>query len=133
MQQSQVGINTINHIANRNVVIEMVTMKQYHTNRGYQQGNKIKIFLSNIKSKRVVAQTIIHEMTHYYYNIGNCQHAEAICFAMEKMHALNRDYLTEEEWKKMVQLAIDNYPELEWEDGGYGDFKQFDFVRRATK
>ena len=68
-----------------------------------------------------------------YYNIGNCQHAEAICFAMEKMHALNRDYLTEEEWKKMVQLAIDNYPELEWEDGGYGDFKQFDFVRRATK
>lgn len=32
---------------------------------------------------------------------------------------------------KMVHrsTAIDNYPELEWEDGGYGDFKQFDFVR----
>ncbi len=97
MQKSAIGIDTINHIVNSDVIIEMVNEKQYHTNRCYQQGNKIKIFLSNIKNTRVVAQTVIHEMTHYYYNIGNCQHAEAICFAMEKMHIVNRDYLTEDE------------------------------------
>lgn len=133
MQQSPIGISTINHIANSKVVIELINEKQYHTNRGYQQGNIIKIFLSNIKNKRVGAQTIIHEMTHYYYDIGGCQHAEAICFAMEKMHIENRNYLTEDEWNKMVMLSVDNYPELEWEDGGYGDFKQFDFVRRTVE
>ena len=68
-------------------------------------------------------------MTHYYYNIGGCQHAEAVCFAMEKMHIAGRDYLTKEEWDKMVKLAVDNYPEYEWEAGGYGDSTKFDFVR----
>lgn len=72
-------------------------------------------------------------MTHYHYGIGGCQHAEAVCFAMEKMHLLNRNYLTEEKWSQMVKLAVDNYPEYEWEDGGYGDFKQFDFVRGSSK
>lgn len=129
MQKSQVGKKTINHIANSNVLIEMINEKQIHTNRGEQRGNKIRIYLQNIKSERVGAQTVIHEMTHFYYQIGNCQHAEAVCFAMEKMHLLNRDYLTEEEWNQMVKLAVDNYPEYEWEDGGYGNFNQFNFVR----
>ena len=43
------------------------------------------------------------------------------------------DFLTVEEWNQMVQLAKDNYRELEWESGGYGNFKQFDFVRRTIK
>lgn len=102
------------------------------TYRGDQRGHIINIYLSNIKSKRVGAQTIIHEMTHYHYGIGQCQHAEAVCFAMEKMHILNRSYLTEE-WNQMVKLAVDNYPELEWENGGYGDYEQFDFVRRNAE
>lgn len=129
MQQSPVGISTINHILNSKATIELINEGQNHLNRGEQQGNTIRIFLSNIKSRRVAAQTVIHEMTHYYYNIGQCQHAEAICFAMEKMHLEKRDYLTKEEWNKMVRLAVDNYPELEWENGGYGNFEQFDFVK----
>lgn len=133
MQTSKVGKKAINHIANSNVLIEMINEEQIHTNRGEQRGNKIRIYLQNIKSERVGAQTVIHEMTHFYYQIGNCQHAEAVCFAMEKMHLLNRDYLTEEEWNQMVKLAVDNYPEYEWEEGGYGDFSQFNFVRRKSE
>ena len=38
-----------------------------------------------------------------------------ICFAMEKMHLLKRDYLTKSEWDYVTQLAIDNYPEYDWE------------------
>ena len=129
MNSSIIGKRVIENIENSNVFINLNNAKQLHTNRGEQIGNKIEIYLSNIKNKRVVAQTIIHEMTHYYYNIGYCQHAEAICFAMEKMHLLNRDYLTDDEWSQMVRLAVDNYPELEWEDGGYGNFEQFDFVK----
>lgn len=63
------------------------------------------------------------EIKHSWYG-------KAICFAMEKMHILNRDYLTPEEWEQMVKLVVDNYPELKWEDGGYGNFKQFNFVRK---
>lgn len=129
MAESPIGQKTIDFIEKDNVAIQLDNNKQYHSNRGYQQGNTIKIFLDNTGSKLIAAQTIIHEMTHYHYNIGNCQHAEAVCFAMEKMHKERRDYLYKDEWERMVKLAVDNYPELEWEAGGYGNFKQFDFVR----
>lgn len=46
---------------------------------------------------------------------------------------LGRDYLTEDEWNAMLKLAVDNYPELEWEKGGYEDYNQFNFVRRKTE
>lgn len=130
MQTSEVGRNTIHYIAYSDVKIRMINQVQMFSYRGEQHGNMINIYLSNIKNRRVGAQTIIHEITHYHYGIGHCQHAEAICFAMEKMHILNRNYLTEEEWDQMVKLAADNYPELEWEKGGYGDYEQFDFVRK---
>lgn len=133
MQTSEVGRDTIHRIAYSDVKISMINHAQLFDYRGEQQGNNVKIYLANIKNRKVGAQTIIHEMTHYYYGIGHCQHAEAICFAMEKMHILNRNYLTEEEWKQMVKLAVDNYQELEWEDGGYGDYEQFDFVRKDAK
>lgn len=129
MSSSVIGKKTIENIENSNVLINIHNAEQYRAIRGEQLGNKIDIYLSNIKNIKVVAQTIIHEMTHYYYDIGNCQHAEAICFSMEKMHLLNRDYLTKGEWEQMVKLAVDNYSELEWEERGYGNFKQFDFVR----
>ena len=61
-------------------------------------------------------------MAHYRFGIGECQHAEAICFAMEKMHKEN-----EREYVK--KLAQDVYTDLKWEDGGYGNYEQFAFVR----
>lgn len=128
LQKSPVGVKTIRNIRDSNVVIEIVDEPQYHDNRGEQEGNIIRIFSANIKSPRVAGQTVIHEITHYAYQVGRCQHAEAICFAMEKMHILGRDYLTSEEWKQMVDLAKQAYPEYEWEEGGYGDFSQFNFV-----
>ena len=129
MQSSPIGKTAIEHIISSNVKINLIDSPQRHTNRGDQLGNTVRIFLRNTKNERIAAQTIIHEMTHYYYNIGGCQHAEAVCFAMEKMHIAGRDYLTKEEWDKMVKLAVDNYPEYEWEEGGYGDFSKFNFVR----
>lgn len=130
LQESSIGLQTIKNIEEADIVVNLVNEIQMHTNRGEQIGKTINIFLSNIHNEKVATQTIIHEVTHAYYNIGRCQHAEAICFAMEKMHILNRDYLTPEEWEQMVKLAVDNYPELKWEDGGYGNFKQFNFVRK---
>ena len=46
-----------------------------------------------------------------------------------KMHITNKDYLTKGEWEYVKKLAIDNYPEYNWEKGGYGNYEQFNFVR----
>ena len=50
-----------------------------------------------------------------------------------KMHILKRNYLTEKEWNEIVDLVVKNYSNLEWESGGYGDFEQFNFVRKDVK
>jgi SPP1 gp7 family putative phage head morphogenesis protein len=129
LKTSVIGNRIIEKLEEGPVALKLCNEQQLHSNRGEQYGNSIIIYLSNINNKRVAAQTIIHETTHYYYKIGGCQHAEAVCFAMEKMHLINRDYLTNDEWAQMVKLAVDNYPELKWEDGGYGNYEQFDFVK----
>ena len=100
--------------------------------RGGSDKGYIRLYLRNIDSIIVAEQTIIHEATHLRFNIGECQHAEAICFAFEKMHKENRTYLTPEEWDKMVALAKSAYPDYNWEEGGYGDYEQFNFVRRKA-
>lgn len=133
IKSSVIGEHIISCIENSDVFIRLINGSQNFSYRGEQRGNVIKIYLSNIPNLRVGAQTIIHEVSHYYYNIGGCQHAEAVCFAMEKMHLLNRDYLTEDEWNKIVKLAVDNYPEYEWEAGGYGEYEQFNFVRKKVE
>jgi hypothetical protein len=129
LNKSPIGRRVIDRIIKRDVIISVSDLPESGGYRGYQEGSTIKLFSANIANTRIAAQTLIHEMAHYDYHIGNCQHAEAVCFAMEKMHIMGRDYLTQEEWEKMVKLAKDAYPEYEWEDGGYGDFRQFDFVR----
>ena len=63
-------------------------------------------------------------MGHYHYDIGYCQHAEAICFGLEKLHITGKAKLTYDEWEYVKKLAIDNYPEYEWEAGGYGDYSK---------
>ena len=111
LNKIEVGQWAVRSIAQSNIRICM-TKGEYETRcRGDQYGNLIKIFQNNIKSMLVLDQTIIHEMAHYQLNIGGCQHAEAVCFAFEKMHKENRAWLTQEEWDKMKRLAIDNYPE----------------------
>jgi len=130
---SKVGRKTIDNIENSNVKILISDEEEPSGNRGFQQGDFITVYSKNIKNKKVAAQTIIHEMTHYYYNIGRCQHAEAICMAMEKMHLTGNDYVTEDEWEYVKKLAIDNYPELNWEAGGCGDYEQFDIIRKDKR
>lgn len=133
MKTSPIGQKMLEFLERSQAEVILSNRRPLHTHRGSQNGNQITMYCSNIQSKRVAAQTLIHEMTHYWYHIGDCQHAEAVCFAMEKMHLLKRDYLTEDEWQQMVKLAVDNYTEYEWERGGYGDFKQFNFVKKESK
>lgn len=128
--KSPVGIDTINAIKNSDVIINVINMRMHPTGaRGEQYGNIIDIYARQCQNKLVFSQTIVHEMAHYRFGIGECQHAEAICFAMEKMHKERRDYLKPNEWEYVKKLAQDTYPELKWEEGGRGNYEQFDFVR----
>lgn len=129
--KSPVGIDTFNAIENSDVVINIINTRMHPLRaRGEQAGDRIDIYARQCQNKLVFSQTIVHEMAHYRFAIGHCQHAEAICFAMEKMHLERRDYLTLNEWERMKKLAIDNYPEYNWEKGGYGNYEQFDFVKK---
>lgn len=129
LQKSPIGKDTIRAIRDGNVQIQLMH-GEYHTGyRGEQNGNNIKLYLNNIKNLRVAGQTLVHEMAHNRFKIGGCQYAEAICFAMEKMHIMGRDYLTQSEWEYVKKLAIDNYPEYNWKSGGYGNYDQFKFIK----
>ena len=126
MIKSPIGRETLKQIEEPNVVIQILQGIKHHEGiRGEQQGDNITIYLDNIANKRVAAQTVIHEMTHYYYDIGNCQWAEAVCFAKEKMHIEGRNELTYAELRYVVRLAKDNYTDFNWKKGGYRNGKEF--------
>lgn len=126
MSNSPIGRETLNLIEKSDVIIQLLQGVQHPAGaRGAQQGNNITIYLDGIANKRIAAQTIIHEMTHYHYDIGNCQWAEAVCFAKEKMHIEGRNKLTYAELRYIVRLAKDNYGDLNWKKGGYRNGKNF--------
>ena len=119
MDKSPIGKEVLKQIEKSDVNIQIIQgMRSPAGERGSQRSNVISIYLDEISSTRVAAQTVIHEMTHFYYNIGNCQWAEAVCFAKEKMHIEGRNKLTFSELRYIVKLAKDNYPEFEWKKGG---------------
>ena len=124
MGTSPIGRKVIDWINNSPVRIEFTEAPIYTTERGWQQGEVINLYPENCASLRVMAQTLIHEMGHYHFNIGCCQHAEAICFGLEKLHITKSEKLTQEEWDYVKYLAIANYDGQEWEAGGYGNFEQ---------
>lgn len=128
---SPVGRDTIKAIEESNVIIKISEEKPFNGYRGYEENGVIVLYPRNAKNRTVAGQTLIHEMAHFRFKIGGCQHAEAVCFAMEKMHIMKRDWLTEEEWEKMVDLAKNAYPELEWEVEDGGNFEQFNFVKKV--
>jgi len=96
--------------------------------RAEHRGYNITIYSQKNPVASEAAKSLIHEITHIRYNIGGCQHAEAVCMAMEYMHTHNRD-ITKDEWDTIVNKVKDLYSELNWEVGGYGDYEIFEFVK----
>ena len=118
LDNSDVGKIALSQLSEKGVKPIFDYSKVYHTNRGMQQGNTIRLYVHNIKNEKVAAQTVIHETTHLYYDIGQNQWAEAVCFAKEKMFLTGKP-LTIAEKRYIVKLAKDNYPEFKWKKGGY--------------
>lgn len=115
---SPIGRETLEYLEKSGIKPLLTYAVMYDGRRGDQYENEIRIFLSNIKSARVAAQTVIHEVTHQRYGIEKSQWAEAVCMAKEKMHIVGRNYLTISEKRYIVDLAHRAYPEFNWKRGG---------------
>lgn len=119
LERNEIGQQTIRMLEEKGVRPFLDYDYHHFSYRGEQQGKNIKIFVRNIPNSKVAAQTVIHETTHLYFDIGQCQWAEAVCFAREKMFSTGRK-LTISELRYIVSLAKQAYPEFNWKKGGYG-------------
>lgn len=119
LESNEIGQQTIKMLEEKGV--KPLLDYGYHrfSYRGEQHGKNIKIFVRNIPNTKVAAQTVVHETTHLYFDIGQCQWAEAVCFAREKMFLTGKK-LTVPELRYIVNLAKQAYPEFNWKKGGYG-------------
>lgn len=125
LRTSAVGRDTIKYMEESGVRPRLEYEKQLHFNKGDQSGRTINIYISNLKNPRQAAQAVIHEITHQRYDIGGCQWAEVVCYAKEKMHIENREYLTISEKRYIIKLVKDAYSNLNWKKGGYKNGKWF--------
>lgn len=118
LDKSQVGQEAVEYLINNGIKPKFVYDSQKHTNRGMQNGNNIWLYMDNIDSPLIAAQTLVHEVCHHQYGIGQSQWAETVCMAKEKMHKENRAYLTISEKRKLVSLAKKHYGAYQWRRGG---------------
>lgn len=81
---------------------------------GEQLGNTIRIYASDTRTIQRTAEVLIHEVTHYKYNIGGSQWAECVCKAQEIKHKVNRDKLTGSEIRDIIKEIKALYPEFSW-------------------
>ena len=115
---TNIGRITLKDIENLSECIKLTNAPKSGGVRGEQLGDEITIYLSNCKNVKWAARTVIHEITHHKYGIGQSQWAECVCVAQELKHARNRDYLTVSELRTVISAVKEVYPEYKWRKGG---------------
>ena len=115
---TSIGRTTLKDIENLPERIKLTYGYKSDRVRGEQNGGEITIYLSNCINTKWAARSVIHEVTHYKYGIGQSQWAECVCVAQELKHARNRDYLTISELRTIISAVKDVYPEFNWRKGG---------------
>ena len=118
LSTTNIGRTTLKDIDNLPERIKLTYVYKEGGVRGEQIGNEITIYLRNCKNVKWAARSVIHEVTHYKYGIGQSQWAECVCVAQELKHARNRDYLTVSELRTIISAVKDVYPDLNWRKGG---------------
>lgn len=116
LNKTEVGKETVSYIAEHPELNIQMCYKIEHESgvRGYQDGNDICIFASETQTVQKTAETIVHEITHHRYNIGDSQWAECVCFAQEMKHRIGKETLTGAELKNIIKTVKELYPKLPW-------------------
>lgn len=116
LNKSDIGKETVKYIADHPELNIRMLYKMDNPRKvlGMQDKNEILIYASETRTIQKTAETIIHEVTHHRYNIGNSQWAECICKAQELKHKLRRNELTGDELRGIIKLIKELYPEYPW-------------------
>ena len=116
LNKTEIGKETVAYIADHPDLNIQMCYKVDHESgvRGYQDGNDIYIFASETKTVQNTAETLVHEITHHKYNIGDSQWAECVCFAQELKHRTGKNNLTGNELKDIIKTVKELYPKLPW-------------------
>ena len=116
LNKSEIGKETMKYIVDHpEINIELA----YHVNNpdklyGKQVENDIRIYASDTKTIEKTAETLIHEITHHRYNIGESQWAECVCKAQELKHRKRKNTLTGDELRSIIKEIKELYPEMPW-------------------
>lgn len=116
LNQSDIGKDTVKYIADHPELSIKMLYKLDNPRKvlGMQDKNEILIYASETRTIQKTAETIVHEVTHHRYNIGNSQWAECVCKAQELKHKLRRNELTGDELRGIIKLIKELYPEYPW-------------------
>ena len=116
LNKTEIGKETVAYIADHpDLNIQMCYKVDHEPGvRGYQDGNDIYIFASETKTVQNTAETLVHEITHHKYNIGDSQWSECVCFAQELKHKTGKNNLTGNELKDIIKTVKELYPKLPW-------------------
>lgn len=116
LNRTEIGKEVVSYIAEHPELDIQMCYKIDHEPgiRGYQDGDNIYIFASETKTVQNTAETLVHEITHHRYDIGNSQWAECVCFAQELKHRTGKNNLTANELKDIIKTVKELYPTLPW-------------------
>lgn len=116
LNRTEIGKSTVEYLVEHPEIKVYMCYGVDHESgtRGYQEKNDIMIFASETKTVQVTAETLIHEITHHKYNIGESQWAESVCFAQELKHRMGKSQLTVSELRNIIKTVKELYPELPW-------------------
>lgn len=114
LKKSDVGKETLEYIISENIDVQINYNPEITRDglMGLSYGKHADIFGLNTKTKNETVKTIIHEITHIKYDIGECQWAEAVC----EMRALQHEkgILTIQDKKNIIKEVKMNYPDMKW-------------------
>lgn len=113
LNRTEIGRSTVEYLVEHPEIKVYMCYGVDHESgtRGYQEKNDIMIFASETKTVQVTAETLIHEITHHKYNIGESQWAESVCFAQELKHRMGKSQLTVSELRNIIKTVKELYPE----------------------
>lgn len=116
LNKTNIGKETVSYIVEHPELNIQMCYKIDHDPgvRGYQDGNDIYIFASETRTVQKTAETLVHEITHHRYDIGDSQWAECVCFAQEMKHRTGKETLTGAELKNIIRTVQELYPRLPW-------------------
>lgn len=116
LNRTEIGRSTVEYLVEHPEIKVYMCYGVDHESgtRGYQEKNDIMIFASETKTVQVTVETLIHEITHHKYNIGESQWAESVCFAQELKHRMGKSQLTVSELRNIIKTVKELYPELPW-------------------